>query len=184
MKWFVIIAVILLLAVLLAKPMHTTARNVIRRIKSYITDTQGRIMDDLVYYNFQGHSVELGKGDRLLLPMSVWDEYVRVAICMPETDFFAEMAESTEYCFVAEEDGRYWVLAEDSKGRIKNITEEAKIERRGADDADKIEHTVVQTYEKSDKEGIMFSGMEESFFSRNAENHYSVEEVRLVEMIY
>jgi len=150
MKLFVIIAVILLLAVLLAKPVHTVARNVIRRIKSYITDSQGRIMDDLVYYNFQGHSVELSKGDRIIFPASVWKEYERVAVCMPETDFFEEVAESTEHSFVAEEGGRYQVLAEDSKGNIRNITDEMQIERRGVDNPDKIKFTVTQKYEKSD----------------------------------
>ena len=231
MKRFVIIAVILLLAMLLAKPVHTMARNVIRRIKSYITDSQGRIMDDLVYYNFQGHSVELSKGDRIILPVSVWKEYERVAVCMPETDFFEEVTESVEYCFVAEEDGRYQVLAEDSKGNIRNITKEMQVERRGVDNPDKIKFTVTQTYEKSDQEGrlltyyeladgswkagdyyyqhrivltgrmhnaasdvtlvvlsnlddITFSSMEDSFFSSNWEKHYSVEEVRLVEMIH
>lgn len=70
---------------------------------------------------------------------------------MPETDFFEEVAECTEHCFIAEEDGRYQVLAEDSKGNIKNITEEAQFERRGVDDPDKIRYSVIQTYEKGRK---------------------------------
>lgn len=152
MKRLVIIAVILLLAVLLAKPVYSMAKNVFRRIKYYLTDSQGRIMDDLVYYNFQGQSVELRKGDRILLPASVWEEYERVAVGMPESDFFEEVTESAEYCFVAEEDGRYWVLAEDGKGNITNITEEAGIERRGVDD-----EAVIQTYEQSEKDGRLLT---------------------------
>ena len=131
MKRFVIIAVILLLAVLLAKPVYTLAENLISKIRTYITDNQGRIMDDLVYYDFQGSMVELNEGDRIIIPQSCYKKYEKVAVFRLGTDFSEEISGTTEYSFVATSAGEYQVLAMDKKGNIFNITEEVELVRKG-----------------------------------------------------
>lgn len=131
MKRFVIIAVILLLAVLLAKPVYTLAENLISKIRTYITDNQGRIMDDLVYYDFQGSMVELNEGDRIIIPQSCYKKYEKVAVFRLGTDFSEEISGTTEYSFIATSAGEYQVLAMDKKGNIFNITEEVELVRKG-----------------------------------------------------
>jgi len=131
MKRFVIITVILLLAVLLAKPVYTLAENLISKIRTYITDNQGRIMDDLVYYDFQGSMVELNEGDRIIIPQSCYKKYEKVAVFRLGTDFSEEISGTTEYSFVATSAGEYQVLAMDKKGNIFNITEEVELVRKG-----------------------------------------------------
>ena len=131
MKRFVVLIVILLLAALLAKPVYTLAKNLVSQIRTHITDNQGRIMDDLVYYDFQGSMVELNEGDRIIIPQSCYKKYEKVAVFRLGTDFSEEITGTTEYSFVAASAGEYQVLAKDKKGNIFNITEDVEIVRKG-----------------------------------------------------
>ena len=131
MKRFVVPIVVLLLAALLAKPVYTLAKNLVSQIGTYITDNQGRIMDDLVYYDFQGSVVELNEGDRIIIPQFYYKKYEKVAVFRLGTDFSEEINGTTEYSFVATSAGEYQVLAMDKKGNIFNITEDVEIVRKG-----------------------------------------------------
>lgn len=131
MKRFVVLIVVLLLAALLAKPVYTLAKNLASQIRTHITDNQGRIMDDLVYYDFQGSMVELNEGDRIIIPQSCYKKYEKVAVFRLGTDFSEEITGTTEYSFVAASAGEYQVLAKDKKGNIFNITEDVEIVRKG-----------------------------------------------------
>ncbi len=131
LKRFVVLIVVLLLAALLAKPVYTLAKNLVSQIRTHITDNQGRIMDDLVYYDFQGSMVELNEGDRIIIPQSCYKKYEKVAVFRLGTDFSEEITGTTEYSFVAASAGEYQVLAMDKKGNIFNITEDVEIVRKG-----------------------------------------------------
>ena len=131
MKRFVVLIVVLLLAALLAKPVYTLAKNLVSQIRTQITDNQGRIMDDLVYYDFQGSMVELNEGDRIIIPQSCYKKYEKVAVFRLGTDFSEEISGTTEYSFIATSAGEYQVLAMDKKGNIFNITEEVELVRKG-----------------------------------------------------
>ena len=131
MKRFVVLIVVLLLAALLAKPVYTLAKNLVSQIRTHITDNQGRIMDDLVYYDFQGSMVELNEGDRIIIPQSCYKKYEKVAVFRLGTDFSEEINGTTEYSFVATSAGEYQVLAMDKKGNMFNITEDVEIVHKG-----------------------------------------------------
>ncbi len=106
---------------------ETIRKNTIMRIGKYSTC----IMDDLVYYDFQGSMVELNEGDRIIIPQSCYKKYEKVAVFRLGTDFSEEISGTTEYSFVATSAGEYQVLAMDKKGNIFNITEEVELVRKG-----------------------------------------------------
>lgn len=131
MKRFAVWISILLLAALLAKPVYTLAENLISRMKTTIMDQEGRVMDDLVYYDFHGSMVELKEGDRISIPQSCYKKYEKVAVFRHGTDFSEEINGTMGYVFLAASAGEYQVLAMDKEGNIVNITGDVEIIRKG-----------------------------------------------------
>lgn len=128
-KRLLCILAVLLLAAFFAKPVYIFAKNAFIQMKSFFSEKDSTMVNDLVHWEYDGPSIKLDAGEEITIS-TFGAAYENVEICLlgsEATETIGTLNRYMEYSFTVPATGTYFIFAMDEEGNPMNITEKVKI---------------------------------------------------------